>query len=167
MHQIADAAAQALGEVREVVHELLPYHLERLGLSGAIREVAGRTAEASGIRIDCACDGLDGLLTPETQLRLYRIVQEALGNMVKHSGATSAQICSVIDGTTLRVTITDDGCGFDPGAVVPTTPGHGFGLVSMAERTRMMGGALTISSAPGAGTTVVIEAPRAAAGAST
>ncbi|GMV22673.1 MAG: hypothetical protein AMXMBFR57_26220 [Acidimicrobiia bacterium] len=163
MHQIADAAAQALGEVREVVHELLPYHLERLGLSGAIREVAGRTAEASGIRIDCACDGLDGQLTPETQLRLYRIVQEALGNMVKHSGATSAQIRSVVDALTLRVTITDDGRGFDPGAVVPTTPGHGFGLVSMAERARMMGGAFTISSSPGAGTTVIIEVPRAAA----
>ncbi len=163
MGQIADAASQALGEVREVVHELLPYHLERLGLAGAIGEVASRTAEASGIRIDCACHGLDGQLAPDTQLRLYRIIQEALGNIVKHSGATSAQIRSAVDAMTLRVTISDDGRGFDPGAVVPTTPGHGFGLVSMAERARMMGGALTISSSPGAGTTVIIEVPRAAA----
>lgn len=159
MGEIADAATQALGEVRHVVHDLLPYHLERLGLVEAIREAAARVADASGIQITCTLADVNGHLSTETSLRLFRVVQEGLNNVVKHSGATSAALEMTRDGAHVRLTIRDNGTGFDPGAVAPTEAGHGFGLVGMSERTRMMGGNLTIDSAPGHGTTLTIVVP--------
>lgn len=157
--KIAEAASQALGEVREVVHELLPYHLERVGLADAIREAAGRVADASGIPIACNVAAVDGRLSADTALRLFRVVQEGLNNIVKHSGATAACLDMAPEHDSLRVTLRDNGRGFEPARVAPAEPGHGFGLVGMSERTRMMGGTLTVESAPARGTTITIVVP--------
>lgn len=157
--QIASAASQALGEVREVVHELLPYHLEQLGLQRAIREAAARVSDASGISVTCALLDVDNALAPDMALRLFRIVQEALNNVVKHSAATRVALDARVESGTVRLTVRDDGRGFNPETVVPTTSGHGFGLVGISERARMMGGSVTLESAPGQGTSLVVEIP--------
>jgi signal transduction histidine kinase/streptogramin lyase len=156
---IAGAASQALGEVREVVQDLVPYHLERLGLVEAIRDAAARIADASGIAITCDLSDPGDRLSKDTALRLFRVVQEGLNNMVKHSKASTATLALALDGQTVRLTMTDNGRGFVPDAVTPTTSGDGFGLVGMSERTRMMGGTLTIQSSPGQGTTITIAVP--------
>jgi len=160
---IAEAASQALGEVRHVVHDLLPLHLERMGFVEAVRDAAARVSDASGIAITCRFDAVDRELSTETALRLFRVAQEGLNNVVKHSGATTASIDVTLEPAHVRLTIEDNGKGFDPGDVSPTSAGDGFGLVGMAERARMMGGDLTITSAPGRGTTIMISVPRIAA----
>lgn len=158
---IADAASQALGEVRNVVHDLLPLHLERMGFVEAVRDAATRVSDASGIPITCRLDVVDPQLSTETALRLFRVAQEGLNNVVKHSGATSASIDVTLEPAHVRLTIADNGKGFEPGDISPTSAGDGFGLVGMAERARMMGGNLTVTSSPGRGTTIMISVPRA------
>jgi len=157
---IAEAASQALGEVRNVVHDLLPLHLERMGLVEAMRDAATRVADASGIAITCTLADVDRHVPPEIALKLFRVAQEGLNNVVKHSRATKASIEVTLEPAQIRVTILDNGRGFDPGEISPTSAGDGFGLVGIAERTRMMGGDLTIESAPGRGTTITIIVPR-------
>lgn len=156
---IANAASQALGEVREVVQDLVPYHLERQGLAASIRDAAARVADASGITIECELAEVAGLVSDGLALRLFRVVQEGLNNIVKHSGATHATITLTEASGRVQVTIRDDGRGFDPGAVTPTSSRGGFGLVGMLERTRMMGGEMTVESAPGRGTSIIISVP--------
>jgi signal transduction histidine kinase len=163
LDRIADAASQALGEVREVVQGLLPCHLERLGLTEAVRETVARVADASGIPITCTLAEVRGRLSDETALRLFRVVQESLNNVVKHSRATSASLEMSLGQDGIRVALHDNGRGFDPAQNVPTQAGHGFGLVGMAERTRMMGGVLTVDAAPGRGTTITVVVPCAGA----
>lgn len=160
---IADAATQALGEVRNVVHDLLPLHLERMGLVEAMRDAATRVGDASGIAITTRFDHVDTHVSTETALKLFRVAQEGLNNVVKHSGATGASIDVALESAQVRLTIQDNGKGFEPDDVSPTSAGDGFGLVGMAERARMMGGDFTITSAPGRGTTIIIVVPRSAA----
>ncbi len=162
---IADAASQALGEVRDVVHDLVPYHLERQGLGESIREAATRVGDAAGIVVDCRLDAIDGLLSPESALRLFRVCQEGLNNIVKHSGATAAWLELTRESRHVRLVIRDNGKGFEPTAARPTSAGDGFGLMGMTERARMMGGDLTVESAPGRGTTITIVVPYSMTGA--
>lgn len=159
MGDIGRAAAQALGEVREVVQDLVPYHLERMGLAQAVREAAERVADASGIAITCRLDEVGDRLKADVALRLFRVVQEGLNNIVKHSAATSASLELVLEPTQVRVRIQDNGKGFVPASVTPSVAGDGFGLVGMTERAKMMGGEMTIDSAPGKGTTITITVP--------
>jgi signal transduction histidine kinase len=95
---------------------------------------------------------------------LFRVCQEALNNIVKHSGATAAWLDLTRDSTHVRLVIRDNGKGFEPAAASPTVAGDGFGLMGMTERARMMGGDLTVESAPGKGTTVTIVVPCSATG---
>jgi signal transduction histidine kinase len=159
MGDIGRAAAQALGEVREVVQDLVPYHLERVGLAEAIREAAVRVADASSLAITCTCADLTGALSTEMSLRLFRVAQDGLNNVVKHSGAHEAWIEITRDSAVVRLTIRDNGKGFLPESIKPTVATDGFGLVGMAERAKMMGGEMAIDSAPGKGTTITITVP--------
>ena len=161
MGDIGRAAAQALGEVREVVQDLVPYHLDRQGLVESIRDAAARVADASGVQITCRLAEIHQRLSPATTLKLFRVVQEGLNNVVKHSGATSASIDLVLESAHVMLTIRDNGKGFVKDNVTPTAAGDGFGLMGMSERTRMMGGEMTIDSAPGRGTTITIVVPTA------
>ena len=156
--EIESAAALALGEVRDVVHDLAPHNLERLGLAQTITEMVDRVAGASGIRFMCRTTEVNGTLPKPVQMNVYRIVQEAVNNVVKHSGAGRAWVELHADAGLLRVAVRDDGRGFD-GGVRPEPGSGGFGLFGMAERLRMIGGRLSIDSAPGRGTSVTIELP--------
>jgi len=89
-------------------------------------------------------------------LSLYRIAQEALRNVVKHSGARHAAVTLTETGAEIRLDITDDGCGFDPAA---TTPADSLGLLGMRERAGMVGGQIHWEPAPGGGTTVRVQIP--------
>ena len=93
-------------------------------------------------------------LEPELETGIYRIVQEALTNAVKHGQAQRAAVELVERDHSLRVSIRDDGTGFDPAAAT-----DGFGLVGMRERVELLGGELTIESAPGSGTRIAVSLP--------
>ncbi len=165
LDEINTIASRTINEVREIAYNLGPYHLERLGFEKSIRDMATRVAKSSGVAISTELEALDGALSSETQMSLYRVVQEALNNMVKHSRATETSIALKRESAGVRLTVTDNGRGFDPqpakAAEVPGGARPGFGLNGMAERVRLLGGALTIRSAPEHGTTVEAYLPDA------
>lgn len=157
LREISETAAHAIEEVREIAYNLGPYQLERLGLARTIEEMIGRVSAPSGVRFSVRTEGLDGALPKESELSLYRVVQEAVTNVVKHSGAAHASLEVARGAGRLRVTVSDDGRGFthDGGG----RGGRGFGLRGMAERVRLLGGVWAVRTAPGGGTVVEIQIP--------
>ena len=166
LKQVAGVIQQSIESAREISSNLHPHHLDRLGLCSAVRALARTSAHSSGILIEAACENMDGLLPKDAELHLYRIIQEALANAVRHAAAKHIRVELTKDVGILQAVIRDDGIGFDhkdasagnrPDA--PEAKRHGFGLSSMAERARMIGGSITIDSYPGKGTTITIRTP--------
>ena len=155
LDEITNTAAQALNEVREIAYNLGPYHL-RLGLAGTIRDMVNRVAQASQIAFTTDLASLSGLLAREDEMHLYRITQEALNNLVKHSGASAAQITLQHAAHEVKLMIHDNGRGFDPLTPVSQGKRGGFGLHGIDERVRLLGGVWTIQSVPGQGTTIKV-----------
>ncbi|MBI1762503.1 MAG: hypothetical protein HYR56_13805 [Acidobacteria bacterium] len=157
LDEISEAASQSLAEVRQISHNLRPYQLERLGLTNTLQTMLRQVANASDIGFSSEVEPLDGLFAPEDEISIYRIVQEALNNILKHSDAQEASVfIKHMDGE-IQITITDDGRGF---TVEPASRAEmqqrGLGLTGTAERVRILGGKLSIHSAPGQGTTLHI-----------
>jgi signal transduction histidine kinase len=139
-----------------LITELRPAALDELGLEPAVEALAERTSATSGLQVDARidladADGRSGTrLEPEVATAVYRLVQEALTNVVKHADADRVIVEIVEQGTKLSVTVQDDGSGFDP----KQRKNGGFGLIGMNERVELVGGRLEIDSRPGGGTTV-------------
>ena len=115
---------------------------------------------SSTIRINFTIDEIGHALSRESQINLFRIIQEAVSNIVRHSGATNATIDIKANPSHIFITILDDGRGFDSKRIGAGTGGRlGFGLSGMAERARLLGGTLNIRSGPGAGTALESKLP--------
>lgn len=153
---ISTEASQAIGEVREIAQNLRPHHLDRLGLTKALEALVRKAAGASSIAFTADMDPLDGVFPKDAEINVYRVVQEGVNNMLKHSHATEATV--IVRRSTVQVLLTmhDNGRGFPP----PTgddTPGHaGFGLIGIVERVTLLGGRADVRSAPGQGTTISV-----------
>ncbi|HKY59811.1 MAG TPA: PAS domain S-box protein [Gemmatimonadota bacterium] len=148
--------------VRRIARGLRPPSLEEIGLEAAIRALARSIRESHGLRveIDAGPGWMETGLRPDAELALYRIVQEALSNVVRHAGATKARVLMDRGDERAVVIIEDDGRGFEP--LKQADPGGpGLGLIGMAERARCLGGRVGIESAAGEGTRVTVEVPRA------
>lgn len=146
-----------LGEdLRRLSHDLHPAALERRGLAVALRDHCAEIERRHGLRVDLSLKGSEGSFPPETALGLYRIVQEALANTVRHAGASTAAVALRATSSTALLTVADDGRGFDPEAARRS---GGVGLVSLEERARLLGGRCRIASAPGEGTRVEVAVP--------
>jgi signal transduction histidine kinase len=146
-------ASSALNDVRDVAEQLRPRRITEVGLGAALCELAG----TAGIPVDIRFDAqilAPGLLEPDREIDSYRIVQEALGNAARHSGATLAWLDADTTDGTITIEIGDDGVGFDS---VTTPPG--LGLAGMQERAAILHGSLEVRTAPGAGTTVTLQIP--------
>lgn len=137
--------------------ELHPSLLDRFGLDGALRAECAAFGERTGLRVVYESRLVPEDLTPEVGIVLYRIAQEALRNVVTHSGAEEAHV--TLEGTDegVELTVRDSGRGFDSGS---GPEGFGIGLASMAERARLVGATLKVSSRPGEGTTIRVCARR-------
>ncbi|MFO7303220.1 MAG: histidine kinase [Acidobacteriota bacterium] len=148
---------QALQTVRDLSHLLHPQVLDDLGLTAAvdlhIREFRRRHNE---IRVELTESGLDERLPREIETVAYRIVQEALTNVIKHSGAKSCRVSLIRMARSLMVVVGDDGKGFEQ---TQQPARRGLGLVSMRERVLQVGGVFVVESAPGQGTRLVAELP--------
>jgi two-component system, NarL family, sensor histidine kinase DevS len=148
-----------LQDVRRLAVELRPKALDDFGLEAALERLAGSFAEQTGIVVDVQTR-LDGRLPTEIETALYRIVQEALTNVVKHAQAAKVSILVTPKDGAVAALIEDDGRGFEPGAEGDAGGGGGgLGLVGMTERVSLLGGRLTVESTQGTGTTVVAEVP--------
>jgi signal transduction histidine kinase/ligand-binding sensor domain-containing protein len=151
--EIASTASEAIREVREIAYRLRPVELDRLGLTKALRSMMKKVSTATGIRIEAQVDEIDDLFDDESEINLYRIVQESISNIVKHAEATAAEVTVRRDGDSLALTIHDNGKGFNPARA--QTDG-GFGLKGLAERVRILGGRHQLQSAPGQGSTLSV-----------
>jgi signal transduction histidine kinase len=148
---------QALQDVRALAVELRPSALDDFGLGPAVERLAQTFGERSGIRTTVETH-LGERLPPELETTLYRVVQEALSNVVKHAAARHVSIVLAQRGSSVAATIDDDGAGFDEAEVRPDA----LGLTGMRERLALVGGTLEIESTPGRGTTVAAQVPVAA-----
>ncbi len=152
LRRIGEITQQALKEMRLLIHELRPLALEEVGLHGALLRRLDAVEKRAGIDARILADDLVDL-EPPVEEGLYRIAQEALNNALKHAEAESVVVHIGADNGNVVLEVTDDGCGFDPDAV---DCAGGMGLASMHERAQALGGSLTITSAPEAGTKVAV-----------
>ena len=158
LNEISASASQALEEVREIAHYLRPSQLERLGLTTTIEEMIERVADSSDINFSSDIANLDGAFTKDSEISFYRVVQESINNIIKHSAAANASVKITRDAQDIEVVINDDGKGFVPEAAFDgLSRTRSFGLTGIAERVRMLGGTLAIKSSPGEGTTISIQ----------
>jgi len=154
--EIGESVTDALAEVRVIARNLRPLHLERLGMTATLEEMVEQLDEASDIEINYDIENIDGMLSPADEMNLYRIVQECLNNVIKHSQADKAGVTVALDGQNIVVTVRDNGRGFDREA---SQTSHGLGLNGMAERARILGGSYAIETEIGSGTTVSVHIP--------
>ena len=158
--RLDDTAQDALKEMRLLVYELRPPPLEREGLVWAIQQRLGAVERRVGVKAHLLVDDAVRLPAPVEE-GLYRIVQEALNNALKHAMATSVTVRIHVAEEHVELEVVDDGIGFDPAAAGKMS---GMGLANMQERAKRLGGALQVVSAPGKGTKVIVSVgePRSA-----
>ncbi|HEY6334108.1 MAG TPA: two-component regulator propeller domain-containing protein [Blastocatellia bacterium] len=181
---IAAQSTHAIDEAKDISYNLRPYLLDRLGLSQALESMIGKVADASGIRFTTEIVDLDGLFAPDEEINLYRIAQECLNNIVKHSGASAATVRLRREQDSVELVVSDNGKGFvesgfadsaDQGQDAGSAPAgrkaaqpgrgvsqakRGFGLMGIRERARLFHAAPTVHSVPGDGTTIAIRFAR-------
>ncbi|RYX93251.1 MAG: PAS domain-containing sensor histidine kinase [Comamonadaceae bacterium] len=151
---------EAIGNVRQISESMHPQALEHLGLDAAIETHLARFRERSGLRATMLPEEFDLPLSRWRATAAFRIFQEALTNVVRHAAAGSVEVRVTRDATSFRLEVADDGCGIaQDNPFRPDTSRHSLGLISMRERAHQLGGTLTIDSAPGFGTRVILEAP--------
>jgi len=143
-------------DLHRLSRDLHPARLEREGLPASIRRLCDELAHAHRLAIHLDVAEVPAGLASDVELCLYRITQEALHNVVKHSSATSVTVRLDVGLGELALDVVDDGRGFDP---VAPRAGHGVGLISMQERARKLNGSATLTSAPGCGARVHVRVP--------
>jgi ligand-binding sensor domain-containing protein/signal transduction histidine kinase len=156
---ISTTASTALREVQEIAYNLGPYQLDRLGFKRTVETLLTRATSASRIAFAPDLVDLAGAVAKDVEVNVFRMIQESVNNVIKHSGATEATVRVARTDDALTVVVQDNGRGFAlaPPAAAPT--GRGFGLVGLAERARILGGTFAIDSAPGFGTRIDISLP--------
>lgn len=143
-------------EVHKLSSQLHPAKLDQLGLVTAARTLCSELSAQSGMRIEFTHDPITRELPAEVVLCVYRVLQEALGNTVRHSQATEARAELQMSNQHLRLTVSDNGRGFDP---VQARRARRLGLLSMEERARLVRGTLAIRAEPGRGAVVKLTVP--------
>jgi PAS domain S-box-containing protein len=154
LQSISNLASQAIAEVRQISHDLLPSQLDTLGLTRVLQSLIENTDESSPMAIGGKFDSVDDVFQREAATNIYRIVQESLNNILKHSRAKNARITLERDVHEVLLKIEDDGCGFKS-----SDGGKGLGLKNIAERVRMLGGKIKLDSEPDKGTRIEITIP--------
>jgi two-component system sensor histidine kinase NreB len=156
---IRQVTADALADLRRLVHETRPPILEELGLGAALEKQLVDARTASGIDTTLICHGCDDRRLPVAiETALYRVIQEAVTNTLKHAAADHLTVTVTIGPDDVTASVVDDGTGFDVAAVC--NDGHrSFGLLGMTERLRPFAGTVTLNSTIRQGTTVTFRIP--------
>ncbi|HKQ72722.1 MAG TPA: sensor histidine kinase [Blastocatellia bacterium] len=157
LREIAEAASQVIDDLSEIIYDLSPIQLDRLGLKGAIEDLLNNVGDSHELKITRDLDDIAGLLPKEAETNIYRIVQESVNNILKHSEACQMSVKMKKGPEFIELTITDDGKGFVPGQAQFGSRKGGLGLTGVTERTRLLGGLHSIESAPGRGTRISIK----------
>jgi PAS domain S-box-containing protein len=153
---INQLAGQCIAEARRISRDLHPPQLDHLGLQRALQSMLEQIAQASRIEFTYKFEAVDELFSNEAAMNLYRIVQECLNNILKHSRATHVNLCLERDLHEVQLWIEDDGVGFSP---EQSGQQKGLGLRNISERVRMLGGKLKMASSSGQGTRIQVAIP--------
>lgn len=140
-------------ELSRLINDLRPAALERLGLAGALEALAEECSARGGFEIEAEIE-IEGKLSGDEERVVYRLVQEALNNVLKHASAASASVSAQLVDHHVQIAVKDDGNGFDPDSVT-----GGRGLLGMRERIELLGGEIGIRSGPGDGTEITARVP--------
>lgn len=140
-------------ELSRLINDLRPASLERLGLAGALEALAEECSARGGFEIEAEIE-IEGKLDSEEERVVYRLVQEALNNVLKHASAASASVSARLIDHHVQIAVKDDGNGFDPDSVT-----DGRGLLGMRERIELLGGEIEVTSESGAGTKITARIP--------
>jgi signal transduction histidine kinase len=159
MEEISAQASVALSEVKKISYNLRPYQLDRLGLTKAIQAIVKQASMATTITFTSEVDAIDNVFAKDSEINFYRIVQECVNNLVKHSQATAAKVTVRRAADGLRFTIRDNGRGFAPQAINSQSELSGFGMIGVSERAQLLGGRLVFHSELGQGTMVSVKIP--------
>jgi signal transduction histidine kinase len=158
-------ASRSLDELHRIIYDLRPSILDDLGLLPAIRWMAQRNLAPRGIKVLCEFEEPIARLPFEMEIAVFRAVQEAISNVVRHAEAEKVLIEVAVNRGVLEVDVEDDGLGFDVESVGgPSPSGRGLGILGMHERMDLIGGASKVTSSPGNGTRVSLRVPLPAEG---
>jgi signal transduction histidine kinase/ligand-binding sensor domain-containing protein len=157
---ISDTTSKTLKELREIAHNLHPYELERLGLTEALKDMIATIQDTSAIRFIFEIDELEKIFNSEEETHVFRIVQEILNNILKHSEATEVFLTFQRRNSFVHLSVRDNGKGFDyQNALQQKTNTHGIGLSGLQERVRLLNGTFDLQSDFGKGTHIQISLP--------
>jgi signal transduction histidine kinase len=158
--KLREMLGQTAEEVERISRNLRPSVLDELGLAAVLRDTSVEFAERTGVSVKLACVQLTARLPADTELTLYRILQEALRNVEKHARALHVTVRLTQQFNFVQLAIHDDGIGFHPDDQPARRKGKGgLGLLSMRERATYVDGTLKVTSAPGKGTRVLAQIP--------
>jgi ligand-binding sensor domain-containing protein/signal transduction histidine kinase len=155
VEEISESAAETITEVRRISQNLHPYQIEHLGLTTAIETMIENADAVSEISFETDIDDVDRILAKESEINLYRILQESINNILKHSQAVKAKIAIKRGNEFLSISVEDDGKGFNPEDL--TFRSVGLGLTGIRERAKILGANHEIHSVEGKGTTVSLR----------
>ncbi|WP_243544675.1 PAS domain-containing sensor histidine kinase [Pseudodesulfovibrio tunisiensis] len=158
---IANVMRQSVSSVRHIAYGLRPPSLDQLGLSRAISRHCNDVEEKYGLRVDFSAAGVDKIrLDSDTEINVFRMIQESLNNAVKHSDANRVKVRVLGSHPDILIRVEDDGRGFDvKQRMADAAEEHHMGLKSMEERARLLGGTMNIRSRQGAGTKIAFRIP--------
>ena len=158
--KLREMLGEAADEVERISRNLRPGVLELLGLVAVLRETSTAFTKRTGVPVELDCVQLIARLPADTELALYRILQEALKNVEQHARARHVTVVLIRQGAFIQLAITDDGIGFDPERRRAARKGkHGLGLLGMKERASYVSGVLTVKSVLRAGTEIAVRIP--------
>jgi signal transduction histidine kinase len=160
MDEVRDGLVNMIDTIHRIARALRPAALDEVGVVAAIEEHVRLSPEAADLSVEVEADAIDGLLSPEAELALYRIVQEALANAVRHGNPRNVRVHVERRTDVVHTVVSDDGRGFAVAEKMSGTE-RGLGLLGMHERAAYLGGRVHVTSQPGDGTEVRVEIPRA------
>jgi signal transduction histidine kinase len=157
---ISSIVDDTLKNAQEISQNLRPYQLDRLGLTETIKSTLYRIEDSTSIFFKMTCDNVDHLFNQDEEINIFRIIQECLNNIIKHSGADQACLNVNKDNQTLYITVEDNCIVFDADEFTgPNPKALGFGLMGITERVRILNGTYDVKSAPSRGTIIKINVP--------
>ncbi|HYC84632.1 MAG TPA: sensor histidine kinase [Chryseosolibacter sp.] len=149
--QLIDEAAK---EVRLISHNMMPAALTEIGLDAALRDLFFKINQSRLLNVELAGSGLQERLSPSVEIAVYRVVQEVVNNMIKHSKADRIQVFLERNGSTLRLSISDNGIGFEKELIAKS---KGIGWKNILSRISMLNGHIEVDTQPGSGTNINIQ----------
>jgi two-component system, NarL family, sensor histidine kinase DegS len=159
LNSLKELARISLKDVRKIIYDLRPMSLDDLGLIPTVQRFISNYMDETGKNVELHVFGEAVALAPIVELASFRIIQEALNNVKKHSGANNVHVKLEFAKTSIKLVVSDNGKGFDKGTVKSQDIDGGYGLLSMKERVDLLNGRLDVISMPGKGTKIFASIP--------